>query len=303
MSLPPRPPRIATLAPGIRRIIAENPSFMTYWGTNTYVIGTGRVAVIDPGPAQGDQVNTVLAMLAPSEEVSHILVTHAHLDHSPGARTLAARTGAPVLAYGGPEAGRSALMRELAAGGRISGGEGVDGAFAPDRCLADGETVRGENWALQALWTPGHFGNHLSFALPKQQALFSGDLVMGWSSSLISPPDGDLSAFMASLDRLAARSDAVYYPGHGDPVLDPAARVAELTAHRRMRTGQIRAALEGIEADAPTLVARIYTDIPAASAPAAARNVLAHLIDMASRNEVQYTPPLTATSVFSLAPK
>lgn len=299
MSLPPRPPRVTTLAAGIRRVIAENPSPMTYWGTNTYVVGTGRVAVIDPGPAGGDQIDTLLGRLGPGETVSHILVTHAHLDHSPGARALAGRTGAPVLAFGDHLAGRSPVMEALAQDGALSGGEGVDAAFFPDICIAHGETVSGDDWALEALWTPGHFGNHLSFAAHDRNVLFCGDLVMGWSSSLVSPPDGDLSAFMASLALLATRPEATFLPGHGDPITDPQARLAELAAHRRMRSAQIEAALDAAPGSAEELAAKIYTDIPAALLPAAARNVLAHLIDMVSKNEAQHDGALTAGTVFS----
>ncbi|MDD9715241.1 MBL fold metallo-hydrolase [Dinoroseobacter sp. PD6] len=298
MNLPPRPPRIATLAPGLRRVIAENPSPMTYWGTNSFVLGTGRVAVIDPGPAGGDQVDTILGLLDPGEVVSHVFVTHAHLDHSPGARELAARSGAPVLAFGDASAGRSPVMAALAEGGALEGGEGVDRAFEPDIRLAHGDRVDGGDWTLEALWTPGHFGNHLSFACPEQDALFCGDLVMGWSTSLVSPPDGDLSAFMASLDLLARRREATFHAGHGAPIVDPRARIAELVAHRQMRSTQIRAALGEAPGTAAALAARIYTEIPRPLLPAAARNVLAHLIDMASRNEADHEGPLTSQTVF-----
>ncbi len=161
------------LEPGIRRILAPNPSPMTYWGTNTYVVGEGRVAVIDPGPADPVHLRAILNGLAPGETVSYILVTHAHLDHSPLARPLAEATGAPVLAFGDALAGRSQVMCALVEGGLRSGGEGVDAGFAPDICLADGEAVAGDGWRLTALWTPGHFANHLCFAL--EDALFTAD--------------------------------------------------------------------------------------------------------------------------------
>lgn len=301
MSLPPRPPRVSTLAPGIRRIIAENPSPMTYWGTNTYLVGTGRIAVIDPGPAAGDQVDLILDTLEPGEEISHILITHAHLDHSPGAAHLAARCGAPVLAFGDYRSGRSRIMSDLAAKGELSGGEGVDHGFVPDRRLSHGELVSEETWSLEALWTPGHFGNHMSFASRAHGALFCGDLVMGWSSSLVSPPDGDLAAFLASLAQLVERSETIYFPGHGEPITDPASRISELVAHRLMRSRQIRTALAEAPGDATDLAARIYTDVPETLLPAAARNTLAHLIDMASKNEATYDGALTAHSEFRLA--
>lgn len=299
MALPPRPAPLAQLAPGLRRVLANNPSPMTYWGTNSYIVGTGAVAVVDPGPADPAQIAAILTALGPGETVSHIFVTHAHLDHSPGAALLAARTGAPVLAYGDAQAGRSAEMAALAAQGGLAGGEGVDASFTPDQMLDDGEVVRHGDWQLEALWTPGHFGNHLSFALPEGQGLLCGDLVMGWASSLVSPPDGDLAAFMASLARLAARRDAVYYPGHGEPITAPAERVAELKAHREMRGRQIAEALRDAPGTAAELAARIYTETPAALLPAAARNVLAHLIEMASKNEAHHKGALRADSVFA----
>lgn len=299
MALPPRPARVATLAPAVRRVLAENPSPMTYWGTNSYVVGSGEVAVIDPGPADPDQIAAILGALSPGETVSHIFVTHAHLDHSPGAALLAAATGAPVLAYGDAQAGRSAQMTALAARGGLAGGEGVDAGFTPDRTLADGEITAHGDWQLEALWTPGHFGNHLAFALPAGRGLFCGDLVMGWASSLVSPPDGDLAAFMASLARLATREDQVFYPGHGEVIAAPARRLAELRAHREMRGRQIADALRSAPGSAAELAERIYVETPAALLPAAARNVLAHLIEMASKNEAAFEAELRADSVFS----
>jgi glyoxylase-like metal-dependent hydrolase (beta-lactamase superfamily II) len=203
-----------------------------------------------------------------------------------------------VLAFGDHAAGRSPRMETLARAGTLSGGEGVDAAFRPETTLAHGARISGDDWELEALWTPGHFGNHLSFAAPDRDVLFCGDLVMGWSTSLVSPPDGDLSAFMASLALLATRPEARFLPGHGDPIADPRARLAELAAHRRMRSAQIQAALEAAPGSAAALAARIYTDIPAALLPAAARNVLAHLIDMVSKNEACHVGPLTAETVF-----
>ncbi|MEM1079869.1 MAG: MBL fold metallo-hydrolase [Pseudomonadota bacterium] len=299
MALPPRPARLTDLAPGVRRVLAENPSPMTYWGTNSYIVGTGAVAVIDPGPADPDQIAAILAALGPDETISHIFVTHAHLDHSPGASLLAAETGAPVLAFGDAQAGRSAQMAALAAQGGLAGGEGVDAKFAPDRVLSDGAVVVSGDWQLEAIWTPGHFGNHLSYALPKARSLFCGDVVMGWASSLVSPPDGDLAAFMTSLDRLAARRDSVYYPGHGDPIQAPAARLAELRAHREMRGRQIAEALRAAPGTAAELAARIYTETPVSLLPAATRNVLAHLIEMASKKEAHLDGALRADSVFT----
>lgn len=272
------------LEPGIRRIVAPNPSPMTLHGTNSYVIGTGAVAVVDPGPADPGHIGAILAGLAAGERVSHILVTHAHLDHSPGARLLAEATGAPVLAFGRPDAGRSAVMADLATRGIAGGGEGVDRRFVPDAVLADGAVVSHGDWSVTALHTPGHFCNHLCFAVG--DAVLSGDHVMGWASTLISPPDGDLGDYFRSLARLDAVGARVLYPGHGDPVTAPGPRIAALAAHRRDRSAQILAALAQGPATVAELTARIYTDTPPALMGAAARNVLAHLIEMTLQNEV-----------------
>ena len=286
------------LEPGLRRVLAPNPSPMTERGTNTYLVGEGRVAVIDPGPADPGHLAAILAALAPGERVEQILVTHAHKDHSPLARPLAERTGAPVLAFGRHDAGRSPVMARLAAAG-LEGGEGIDADFAPDEVLADGAAVEGDGWRIEAVWTPGHLSNHLCFAW--EGALFTGDHVMGWASSLVSPPDGDLTAFMASCARLADRSDRVYFPGHGAPVADPAARIAWLIGHRRAREAQILDELAAGPAAPAALTRAIYRDTPAPLLPAAERNVLAHLIDLTERGLAAPAGALTAASVFGLA--
>ncbi|MCC0068394.1 MAG: MBL fold metallo-hydrolase [Rhodobacteraceae bacterium] len=278
----PLPGAVQRLAPGLRVVLAPNPSPMTFHGTNSYILGEGEVAVIDPGPAEPRHLRALRDALAPGERISHIFVTHSHLDHSPLARPLAAATGAPVLAFGHAMAGRSAAMERLAASGTIAGGEGVDTGFTPDETLADGTEIAGKGWMLRALHTPGHMGNHLSFLW--DDAVFAGDQVMGWSTSIVSPPDGDMGAYMASLDRLAARRPRRLYAGHGDPVGDPVGRIADLVAHRRAREAAILAALTDGPADAMSLARAIYQDTPAPLLPAAARNVLAHLIDLMNRN-------------------
>jgi len=281
----PGPGTADQLDPGVRRVLAPNPSPMTFWGTNSYILGQGAVAVIDPGPDHDDHLAALTSALAPGERISHILVTHSHVDHSPLARRLSAQTGAPVLAFGDSRAGRSAVMAALHATTPLSGGEGVDHAFTPDRLLAHGDTVTGANWQITAHWTPGHFGNHLCFEFG--DALFTGDHVMGWASSMVSPPDGDLTQFMASCEALSDRDDRVFYPGHGAPVHAPRDRVAALLAHRRLREAQILDALATAPDTAAGLAARIYTDITPALLPAAMRNVLAHLIDLAGKNHVE----------------
>ncbi|SDF03127.1 Glyoxylase, beta-lactamase superfamily II [Salipiger thiooxidans] len=295
----PRPGVPEELGPGLRRVLAPNPSAMTFRGTNSYLVGTRGIAVIDPGPDDPSHLEALLSALRPGEHVSHILVTHAHRDHSPLARALSEATGAPVMAFGDAGSGRSELMERLATSGMVGGGEGVDAGFAPDRSLADGAVIEGDGWQLEALHTPGHFGNHMAFALG--DVLFSGDLVMGWATSLVSPPDGDLTAFMSSLARLASRRWQVFHPGHGAPVETPAERLETLASHRRMREAQILAALEDGASDAAGLAARIYTDTPPQLQSAAARNVLAHLIDLARRDLVTWRQGTSETSVFSLA--
>lgn len=284
------------IAPGLRRILAPNPSPMTFRGTNTYIVGQTDLAVIDPGPDNAAHLAAILAACGPGQRITHILVTHAHVDHSPLARALSRATGAPVMAYGDAQAGRSAVMDSLAQAGLAGGGEGVDAGFVPDACLADGATVTGSDWQLQAIWTPGHFGNHLCFAMG--DILFTGDLVMGWASSLVSPPDGDLTDFMASCRCLRARADRIYLPGHGAPVTDPASRIDWLITHREAREAAIIEALQAAPATAETLARQIYTETPAMLLPAAARNVFAHLVDLTGKNIIAPEGQLSWTARF-----
>jgi glyoxylase-like metal-dependent hydrolase (beta-lactamase superfamily II) len=293
---PPSPGLPRQLADGLRVVLAPNPSPMTLHGTNSYILGEGNVAVIDPGPADAGHLGALLAALAPGERISHILVTHAHLDHCALARPLAEVSGAPIVAFGGPEAGRSEVMRALANAGLTRGGEGVDTGFVPDILLRDGEDIQGTSWALRALHTPGHFGNHLCFEA--DQGTFCGDHVMGWASSLISPPDGDMGDYMASLQRLADRAPQRLFSGHGAVIETPAERIAELAAHRRARSDQILAALGDGPANAHTLAQRLYTDTPPALMRAAARSVLSHLIDLAQQNMISAESPIAPDTRF-----
>ena len=286
------------LEPGLRRILAPNPSPMTYRGTNTYLIGERDLAVVDPGPESEQHLQAILAAVGPGQRISHILVTHAHLDHAPLARRLSQVTGAPVLAYGDALAGRSAVMQKLAESGLAGGGEGVDVQFRPDNTVADGEVIYGDGWQLEALWTPGHFGNHLSFVF--EDVILTGDLVMGWASSLVSPPDGDLTDFMASCEMLAQRPARRFHAGHGAPVDAPHDRLDWLLQHRRMRETQILTALEGAGGDVGSLTRRIYTDTPAALLPAAERNVFAHLVDLYEKKRVTCAEPLSFKAYFKL---
>jgi glyoxylase-like metal-dependent hydrolase (beta-lactamase superfamily II) len=297
----PLPGRPEALGPGLRRLLAPNPSPMTLHGTNTYLLGTTDLAVIDPGPDDPQHLAAILDALRPGQRITHIFVTHAHLDHSPLARRLSQESGAPVLGYGDARAGRSEIMRSLVKEGLLGGGEGVDHGFVPDIALEDDAIVGGAGWQLRCLWTPGHFGNHLSFAF--EDVVFSGDLVMGWASSLVSPPDGDLTDFMASCRRLRAVSAKVLHAGHGAPIVEPRARIDWLISHRLGREAMIRKALADGPANAAELTARIYTDTPQALRPAAERNVLAHLIDLCARRIARADGPLQATARFHLQPR
>lgn len=295
----PPPGVLLPVAPGVRRILARNPSEMTFRGTNTYVVGQGDVALIDPGPPDSAHFAAIQDALC-GERVSHVFVTHAHLDHSPAAALWHSAYDVPVLAFGAAHAGRSAVMARLAETGLAGGGEGVDSAFAPTRVLADGERVAGSGWALEALHTPGHMSNHMCFAFG--DLLFTGDHVMGWSSSLISPPDGDLGAFMASCARLRRRAPGLLLPGHGAPVPDGAARLDALIAHRQGRTRDIFAALGPEPQSIAQITRQVYRDLPPGLLPAAERNVFAHLIDTVEKNMALPVPDLASTSHFRKHP-
>ncbi|UWQ80757.1 MBL fold metallo-hydrolase [Leisingera sp. S132] len=292
----PQPGLAEALEPGLRRILAPNPSPMTYRGTNTYVLGTGGLAVIDPGPESDAHLAAILASVQPGQQITHIIVTHSHLDHSPLARGLSRATGAPVYAFGGPQAGRSEVMSNLAAGGLAGGGEGIDKEFLPDITVDDGGIIRGDGWELEVIHTPGHLGNHI--ALAWRDACFTADHVMGWASSLVSPPDGDLTDFMASSRRLRQRSWRVFHAGHGAPIFDPAGRLDWLIAHRESREAAILAALAQAPATACSLAEQIYTDTPPALLKAAERNVFAHLVDLTGRGMTVPQGALSASSVF-----
>ena len=267
------------LGSGVLRVLAPNPSPMTHLGTCSYVLGAGAGrAVVDPGPAHAGHLDALVAACA-GARVEAILVTHAHLDHSPGAAVLAARTGAPV--WGWPAArGRTATMRALSG---LGGGEGVDAGFAPDRQPEDGARIAGRGWAVEALWTPGHMASHLCYATEAGDVL-SGDVAMGWASTMISPPDGDVGQFLETMVRLMDRGGRLL-PGHGDPVADGAARCRALRDHRLAREAAILAALAATDR-IEGVVAAVYAGVPPALRPAAARNVLAHLIRLAETGAV-----------------
>ncbi|WP_398287597.1 MBL fold metallo-hydrolase [Sphingomonas nostoxanthinifaciens] len=270
-----RPPANESMEPLVRRILAPNPSPFTYTGTQTYVVGRGEVAVIDPGPDLPEHLATILDQTA-GERIVAILCTHTHRDHSPASRPLKAATGAPIV-------GCAPLAME-------DGGPRADAAFdleyVPDRVLADGETVSGPGWTLRAVATPGHTSNHLCFALEETGALFSGDHVMGWSTTVVSPPDGDMAAYMASLDKLLTRTDRVYYPAHGPAIEQPRRLVGRLAGHRRLRERQILDMLGEAPQPIPSMVARMYPGLDPRLIGGAGRSVLAHLIELEGRAAV-----------------
>ncbi|MBX9594118.1 MAG: MBL fold metallo-hydrolase [Roseomonas sp.] len=265
---------VQQVAPGVRRILCGNPGPFTWRGTNTYLIGQGRVAVLDPGPADDAQCAAILRATA-GEAITHILVSHTHRDHSPGVAALVAATGAATFGFGPhvtpPE----------------EGGEGGDHDFRPDVNLPDGAVLEGDDWRVTALHTPGHCANHLCFALENEAGtgtLFSADHVMSWSTTVVSPPDGDMAAYMVSLARLAARDHDLYLPGHGPPLPDPAPFLAALAAHRLEREAKVLDALRAARrATALELVPAAYgPTLDMRLVPAAARSLLAHLIKLAA---------------------
>ncbi len=285
--------RLERLAPGLRRILARNPSPFTFKGTGTYVVGEGAVAVIDPGPDLPEHIEALIAGLG-DERVTHILVTHTHRDHSPAARTLKAATGAPTYGFGPHAAGRRPA-------GEPAVEEGGDWDFTPDLALRDGDRVEGPGWALEAVHTPGHTSNHLCFAWGEQGILFSGDHVMGWSTSVIAPPDGDMAAYMASLDKLLERRERIYWPTHGPAIAEPQRHVRAFIAHRRTREAGIRQCLRaGIE-DIDGIVARLYKGLDPRLTRAAGRSVMAHLIDLIGRGIVVSDGPPTSGAHYRLA--
>lgn len=273
------------LAPDLRRIRADNPSALTGSGTNTYLLGRGAVALIDPGPDLDAHLAAIEAALAADERITAILVTHGHLDHSALAPRLAARTGAPVIGAGRAHSGRSAIMQDLALRGLASGAEGFDPEHDPDLVAADGQILSFGALRIEVLATPGHTGCHLAFS--HQDRLFSGDHVMGWSTSLISPPDGDMADYMRSLQSLCRRTWRRAFPGHGEPIDQPARRIDELIRHRQMREREVLSNLGPVWTTIPHLTRLIYRDTPAHLWPAAERNMLAHLIKLWQEGQIE----------------
>lgn len=272
----PRHGEAVEIAPGIRRITAANPGPFTFHGTNTYLVGLARVVVVDPGPDDAAHLAAVRTAVGDAA-VAAVLVTHTHRDHSAGARAFARSVGAPVLSAGPHRYARPPRPGEAE---QASGGD-LD--FVPDAVLADGDVVDGGDLAIEAVATPGHAENHLAFAVAGGGLMLSGDHVMAWSTTIVAPPDGSMSAYRRSLARIAARPERRYLPGHGGPVEDGPGYVAALLAHRAEREAAIIERLRAGDRTAEAIVASVYRDLAAALIPAAALSVLAHLEDLAGR--------------------
>ena len=268
------------VSPLVRRIVAGNASPFTFTGTCSYIVGKGTVAIIDPGPEDDAHVARLLDAIK-GETVSHIVVTHTHRDHSPAARAIKAATGAPIVGAGPHRAARP--LHEHEASRMDASG---DREHAPDRLLQDGDCIGGPGWTLEAVETPGHTANHLAFALPQENALFSGDHVMAWSTTVVAPPDGAMADYMASLAKLGERSEGVYWPGHGGPVTQPSRFVRALLSHRRQRETSILERVEAGDETIASIVPRLYDGLAPALHGAAAMSVLAHLEDMVDRGLV-----------------
>ena len=266
------------VAPGVRRVIADNPGPFTFTGSGTYIVGEGEVAVIDPGPDRDAHLNALLAALK-GERVTHILVTHTHSDHCGLARKFADAAGAPVYGYGAHP------VREKKHDAPALD-EGADYSYAPDEVIGDGAVIEGPDWRIEAAHTPGHLSNHLCFALPEHKALFTGDHIMGWATTVVAPPDGDMTAYLDSLDKLLARDDEIYFPTHGAPITNPKRFVRAVKTHRLMRDAQIVDQLKKGRTSIKDITTAMYADVDKRLHGAAAMNVLAHLIRLVRNGAV-----------------
>ncbi len=291
----PRYGESEVLSPGIRRVLAENPSKFTYFGTGTYIVGHGEVAVIDPGPDLATH-RAALERALGGEHVTHVVVTHCHADHSPLATWLAERTGAPTVAAGvhvdaHPEVAPPAKATE----------EAVDLGFRPDITITDGDTISGPGWTLEAVRTPGHTANHTCYAFQEQRALFTGDHVMGWSTSVVGPPAGDIASYLASLRKLLARDDLTLWPTHGPPVRDPQPFVTAYLQHRLDREAQILERLGAGRFAIPDIVADLYVDVRPELYEPAGWAVLGHLVKLVEEGRVVVDGRLAIDARYALA--
>ena len=293
LALPPG--QVEEVAPGVRRMLCDNPSPFTFKGTMSYIVGRGQVAIIDPGPDDARHIDALLEAVR-NETVTHVVVTHTHREHSPGAARVKAATGARTYGEGPHRAARSLHVGEAP---RLDASNDTD--FHPDQPLADGAVVSGPGFTLEAIATPGHTANHMAFALREQGLVFSGDHVMGWSTSIVAPPDGAMSDYMASLDKLARRHESIYLPGHGDVIRDAPRFVQSYIRHRQGREASILHRLAKGSADIPTLVRAIYIGLDARLVRAAGLSVLAHLEDLVARGLVATDGVPSVEGIYRLA--
>jgi len=284
--------RITKPAANIFRILAPNPSPMTYTGTNTYVVDNGEIAVIDPGPKIQEHYDNILEVIG-DKPVKYIFLTHSHIDHSPMAADLSIKYNTPVYGYGPSDAGLSPTMLKLISDGYESGSEGVDHNFHPDNLIKDGECFELNETSIIAIHTPGHMGNHVSFQYGG--VLFSGDHIMGWATSMVSPPYGDLTQFMASCFLLKDKNISLILPGHGEPVDNPKERIEYLISHRLERERQIKSTLQHYSLNALEITEIVYVDVDKSLIPAATRNVFAHLLDLNERGFVEFEGIISET--------
>ena len=263
------------VSPLIRRVICNNPGGFTFHGTGTYIIGQGEVAVIDPGPLDDDHI-AALERAVQGEPVTHILITHTHRDHSPAAAPFKKLTGAPTYGYGPHGGDRGGPKVE----------EGGDYEFVPDHVIKDGDVIEGKGWTFEAIHTPGHTSNHICFALREENAIFTGDHVMGWSTSVISPPDGNMSDYMSSLRKILTREEEIYWPTHGPAITGPKAHVEAFITHRSGREDAILECIRDGRNTIPAMVEVMYADVDKRLHRAAGRSVFAHLLHMAETGRV-----------------
>jgi len=289
------PDTVKEVAPRVRAVAANNPSPFTFKGTVSYIIGRGKVAILDPGPDDDAHVAALLDAVR-GETVTHIFVTHTHRDHSPAVPKIKAATGAKVFAEGPHRLARPLHIGETR---RLDASADMD--FRPDVALADGETVSGDGWTLEALTTPGHTANHMAFAFPQSDLIFSGDHVMGWSTTIVAPPDGAMSDYMASLHKLAKRSEPLYLPGHGNPIRNAPRYVQHLIQHRHGREASILHRLGKGAADIPTIVKAVYIGLDPRLTGAAGLSVLAHMEELVARGAVLTDGPASIAGTYRLA--
>ncbi|PVE50023.1 MBL fold metallo-hydrolase [Rhizobium rhizogenes] len=280
------------VAENVQRLTVNNPSAFTFHGTNSYIVGDHSVAVIDPGPEDEAHFQALMRALE-GREVTHIFVSHTHRDHSPLAKRLKAATGAITVAEGPHRA-----ARPLHEGERNPFAESADSDFVPDLALGDNETVTGDGWTLTALHTPGHTANHAAFALDRDGIVFSADHVMAWATTIVAPPDGAMSDYMASLDRLLERDDRLFLPGHGGPVNDPAAFMRGLRTHRRMREKAVLTRIKAGDRTIAEMVKVIYRSTDPRLHGAAALSVLAHIEDLIEKGLVETDGPPSLTGIY-----